>query len=130
MAAARQWRLVCVSTGGAGHRCNDERADGQYVRGEGRFCMRVSDEGFVSSSVHSGFAGVVTGRGNPTRHSVAGSKRLQVRSSGRAFLLWQRSGGGRWACILNTHWRRQEVLLMTGSMDWAGSQMECSDPAS
>jgi len=41
--------------------------------------------GFVFVFVYSGFAGVVTGRGNPTRHSVAGSKRLQVRSSGELF---------------------------------------------
>ena len=28
--AARQWQPVCVLTGGAGHKCNDESRDGFY----------------------------------------------------------------------------------------------------
>jgi len=42
--------MVCVSTGGAGHKSNDERADGQYVLGEGRFCMRFHTKLTHSSS--------------------------------------------------------------------------------
>ena len=53
--------MVCVPTGGAGHRCNDERADGQYVLGEGRFCMRFHTKLALSSSVILAWSDVVTG---------------------------------------------------------------------
>lgn len=36
MSAARQWRLVWVLTGGAGHKTIDERADGPFGLSETR----------------------------------------------------------------------------------------------
>ena len=48
-------------TGGAGHICNDERADGQYVLLEAGSVCRMRHAVFVFSMVHSGFSGVVTG---------------------------------------------------------------------
>ena len=90
--------------------------------------VRLRARGFAFVFSHSGFVGVVTGRGNPTRHSVAGSKRLQVRNPGGVFSCDSEVG----AVTARVPWTRAvavKVCLVTGSMDLAGSQKECSDPA-
>ena len=90
--------------------------------------VRLAGARFVFVFSHSGFVGVVTGRANPTRHSVAGGKRLQVRNPGGCFSFDSEVA----AVTARVPWTRAEpvkVCLVTGSMDLAGSQKECSDPA-
>jgi len=105
MLPARQWGLVCVLTGGAGHVCNDERADG--------CCTGLSGVRSAGDAPGLRLWKAASGHRRGTREGlspVAVNWRPAPEVYAGGFLV------------------RAKVMAVAGSMDWAGSQQECSDP--